>query len=105
MMFRMALAGFLHFPTRGGLKRFRGLTQLSTTANALPSGPPRVAIVGGGLAGSLCALVLRSRGAVPVVFDAGRRTLGGRIAGGLHPDSGLQVVLQCICLFGDDLLS
>ncbi|KAL1525591.1 hypothetical protein AB1Y20_020445 [Prymnesium parvum] len=52
--------------------------------------PPRLAIVGGGLAGSLCALVAHSRGLRPVIFDAGRRTLGGRFAGGHDPDSGGQ---------------
>lgn len=51
---------------------------------------PRVAIVGGGLAGSLCALVVRNRGMIPIIFDAGRRCLGGRLAGGLNPDSGAQ---------------
>ena len=44
---------------------------------------PSVAIVGGGLAGSLCALILRNRGARPVVFDAGRR-VGGRLGGGVQ---------------------
>eukprot|EP00928_Gymnodinium_smaydae_P039363 TRINITY_DN26906_c0_g1_i1.p1 TRINITY_DN26906_c0_g1~~TRINITY_DN26906_c0_g1_i1.p1 ORF type:complete len:448 (-),score=115.03 TRINITY_DN26906_c0_g1_i1:73-1416(-) len=41
--------------------------------------PPRVAVVGGGIAGSLCALVLRSRGVQPVIFDAAPRRLGGRL--------------------------
>mmetsp|Transcript_34147 Transcript_34147/g.96984 ORF Transcript_34147/g.96984 Transcript_34147/m.96984 type:complete len:404 (-) Transcript_34147:48-1259(-) len=40
---------------------------------------PRVAVVGGGIAGSLCASVLRQHGAEPVIFDAGRRSLGGRL--------------------------
>jgi len=52
--------------------------------------PPRVAVIGGGIAGSLCALVLRSRGAVPVVIDRGKRQAGGRVAGGGQPDSGVQ---------------
>lgn len=51
---------------------------------------PRVAVVGGGLTGSLAALVLRSRGLNPTVYDAGRRAAGGRALGGRHPDSGLQ---------------
>lgn len=49
--------------------------------------PPRVAVVGGGLTGSLCSLVLRMRGARPVVFDAGRSSLGHSKA---LPDSGTQ---------------
>ena len=53
--------------------------------------PPRVAIVGGGLAGSLCALVLRMRGARPIVIDSGKRAAGGRVLGGRGPDSGVQV--------------
>ena len=32
---------------------------------------PRVAVVGGGLSGSLAALGLRARGLAPVVYDAG----------------------------------
>lgn len=43
---------------------------------------PRVAVVGGGIAGSMCALVLRSRGLTPTILDMGRRVPGGRLAGG-----------------------
>ena len=53
----------------------------------------KVAIVGGGLAGSLAALVARSRGLKPTIFDAGKRSAGGRIAGGRNADSGLQFLL------------
>ena len=38
-----------------------------------------IAIIGGGLGGSLCALALRSRGLNATIFDAGR-ALGGRSA-------------------------
>ena len=51
---------------------------------------PRIAIVGGGLCGSLAGLVLRSRGLNPTLFDAGRRSTGGRLLGGRHADSGMQ---------------
>ena len=51
---------------------------------------PRVAIVGGGLAGTMCALIARSRGLRPVIYDAGRRGPGGRLAGGHAPESGAQ---------------
>ena len=51
-------------------------------------GKPRVAIVGGGVAGSLCGLILRSRGLQPTIFDRGTRRIGGRLAGGVEPDSG-----------------
>ena len=54
---------------------------------------PRVAIVGGGLAGSLAALVAKSRGLRPTILDAGKRQAGGRVAGGRHADSGLQFLL------------
>jgi hypothetical protein len=50
----------------------------------------RVAVVGGGLAGCLGALILRSRGLRPTIFDAGRRSPGGRLLGGRQPDSGVQ---------------
>lgn len=56
------------------------------------SASPRIGIVGGGLSGALCALVLRSRGAQPIVIDAGRRHVGGRFAGGRHTDSGGQFI-------------
>ena len=56
----------------------------------MASAPRSVAIVGGGLAGTMCALIARSRGLRPVIFDAGRRGLGGRLAGGHSPDSGAQ---------------
>lgn len=53
-------------------------------------GPPRVAVVGGGIAGWMCAVGLRGQGAIPVVYDAGQRLSGGRLGGGYHPDSGAQ---------------
>jgi predicted NAD/FAD-dependent oxidoreductase len=49
-----------------------------------------VGVVGGGLAGAMAALVLRSRGLRCTVIDAGRRGPGGRLGGGQHPDSGAQ---------------
>eukprot|EP00550_Attheya_septentrionalis_P004229 CAMPEP_0198297800 /NCGR_PEP_ID=MMETSP1449-20131203/38327_1 /TAXON_ID=420275 /ORGANISM="Attheya septentrionalis, Strain CCMP2084" /LENGTH=430 /DNA_ID=CAMNT_0043998871 /DNA_START=35 /DNA_END=1327 /DNA_ORIENTATION=+ len=48
----------------------------------MASTPPRVAVVGGGIAGSLCALVLKNRGIIPTVIDAGKSGLGGRLGGG-----------------------
>lgn len=56
--------------------------------HALMTSAPRVAIVGGGIAGSLCGLILRSRGLQPTIFDRGTRRIGGRLAGGIEPDSG-----------------
>lgn len=50
----------------------------------------RIAVVGGGICGSLAALTLRSRGLSPVVIDLGRKQVGGRLAGGFHADSGAQ---------------
>jgi predicted NAD/FAD-dependent oxidoreductase len=43
---------------------------------------PRVAVVGGGIAGTLCSLVLKNRGFHPVLIDQGSRGLGGRLRGG-----------------------
>jgi predicted NAD/FAD-dependent oxidoreductase len=40
---------------------------------------PRIAVIGGGLAGSLCSLVLRNRGFHPTLIDAGRSGVGGRL--------------------------
>jgi predicted NAD/FAD-dependent oxidoreductase len=40
---------------------------------------PRIAVIGGGLAGSLCSLVLRNRGFQPTLIDAGRSGVGGRL--------------------------
>ena len=53
---------------------------------------PRVAVVGGGLSGSLAALGLRARGLAPVLYDGGGGT-GGRLGGasrGPRPELGLQ---------------
>lgn len=44
-------------------------------------GPPRIAIVGGGIAGTLCSLVLKSRGLHPVIIDQAVTGLGGRLRG------------------------
>ena len=57
----------------------------------------RVGVVGGGLSGSLSALVLKSRGLNPLVLDAGSRGAGGRFGGGRQPDSGAQF-LRCTLL-------
>ena len=54
----------------------------------MPPPQRRVAIIGGGIAGSLCGLVLRSRGFAPTIIDQGKRGLGGRLGGGKEPDSG-----------------
>ena len=40
------------------------------TANPMPSDPPRVAIVGAGIAGACLAISLKQRGALVTVFDA-----------------------------------
>eukprot|EP00971_Amphidinium_carterae_P019519 384181-Amphidinium_carterae.1 len=42
----------------------------------------RIAVVGGGIAGSLSALALRSRGFHPVIFDNRKQQLGGRSSDG-----------------------
>jgi len=42
---------------------------------------PRVAVVGGGIAGTLCSLVLKNRGVHPTILDAGKSGLGGRLRG------------------------
>jgi predicted NAD/FAD-dependent oxidoreductase len=44
--------------------------------------PPRIAVVGGGIAGTLCSLVLRNRGLSPLLIDAGKHGVGGRLRGG-----------------------
>lgn len=43
---------------------------------------PRIAVVGGGIAGTLCSLVLKNRGLHPIIIDAGRNGVGGRLRGG-----------------------
>lgn len=40
----------------------------------------RVAVVGGGISGTLCSLVLRNRGLTPILIDQGRE-IGGRLGG------------------------
>mmetsp|Transcript_23180 Transcript_23180/g.38363 ORF Transcript_23180/g.38363 Transcript_23180/m.38363 type:complete len:417 (+) Transcript_23180:95-1345(+) len=43
---------------------------------------PRIAVIGGGIAGTMCSLVLKNRGLHPVLIDQGTRGLGGRLRGG-----------------------
>jgi NADPH-dependent 2,4-dienoyl-CoA reductase/sulfur reductase-like enzyme len=50
-------------------------------ADAVAVDAPRVAVVGGGITGALAALVLKNRGAQPIILDAGKRGLGGRFSG------------------------
>jgi predicted NAD/FAD-dependent oxidoreductase len=60
---------------------------------SLATAAPRVAVVGGGLAGAAAARELVSRGAAVTVFDMGRRCLGGRAASGVGGgDHGCQLV-------------
>ena len=82
------------------ISRANGATRRRTRANTAGAvmtwhfwamaSRPSVAVVGGGIAGCLASLVLRSRGLRPTIFDAGRRNAGGRLLGGRHPDSGVQ---------------
>lgn len=39
---------------------------------------PRIAVIGGGIAGSICSTVLRQSGAELTIFDMGRKSAGGR---------------------------
>mmetsp|Transcript_23523 Transcript_23523/g.65436 ORF Transcript_23523/g.65436 Transcript_23523/m.65436 type:complete len:463 (+) Transcript_23523:70-1458(+) len=43
---------------------------------------PRVAVIGGGIAGTLCSLVLKTRGLAPTLIDQGKHGMGGRLRGG-----------------------
>lgn len=43
---------------------------------------PRIGVVGGGIAGTLCAWVLKQRGLAPSLLDAGQHGLGGRLRSG-----------------------
>lgn len=43
---------------------------------------PKIAVVGGGISGTLCSLVLKNRGLHPVILDQGTRGIGGRLRGG-----------------------
>eukprot|EP01043_Picozoa_sp_COSAG02_P044171 COSAG02_NODE_3918_length_6048_cov_3.708186_1_plen_591_part_00 len=40
--------------------------------------PPSVGIIGGGVSGLMCATRLRELGLAPIVFDTGKRNVGGR---------------------------
>ena len=62
--------------------RFSQLTTLTMAASAATAAIPRVAVVGGGLAGTLCSLVLKNRGLHPVLIDAGTNGVGGRLRNG-----------------------
>jgi hypothetical protein len=56
---------------------------------------PRVAVVGGGISGTLASLVLRNRNLSPVLIDMGKAGVGGRMRSGRsklspHVDAGVQ---------------
>ena len=61
----------------------------------------RVAVIGGGLAGSLAAMSLRAvSGNTPVVFDGGKR-VGGRVGGGssaIGGDNGMHLKVGVVCM-------
>ena len=61
----------------------------------------RVAVIGGGLAGSLAAMSLRAvSGCTPVVFDSGKR-VGGRVGGGssaIGGDNGMHLKVGVVCM-------
>lgn len=57
------------------------------------SHPPRIAVVGGGIAGTLCSLVLKNRGFHPVLIDRGRQ-VGGRFRGGGRSELGVDAGAQ-----------
>ena len=62
---------------------------------------PRVAVIGGGISGTLCSLVLQHRGVIPTVIDQGRR-VGGRLSlGGAQilraADPRLAAVYETFC--------
>lgn len=49
--------------------------------------PPRVAVVGGGVSGTMCAMMLRCAGVHVTVFDKGQKRLGGRASNLIIEDS------------------
>jgi len=63
---------------------------------------PRIAVIGGGISGTLASLVLRNRGFSPLLIDRGKSGLGGRLRGSnrtkigaegnLNLDAGLQFI-------------
>lgn len=56
----------------------------STTTTFPPPPPSRIAVIGGGIAGTLCSLVLKNRGLHPVLVDAGTNGNGNGIGGRLR---------------------
>jgi len=72
-------AGFIIQKTRGyGRKRDMIVGQYAGDSAQISSAhPKRVAIIGGGLAGTACASILRSRGIDHVLFEAGKNLAAG----------------------------
>jgi hypothetical protein len=64
--------------------------------------PTRVAVVGGGISGSVCAALLRATGIDVTLFDRSARTLGGR-ASSRRPESGLAFDSGAQFLVADDV--
>ncbi|KAL8159595.1 hypothetical protein V2J09_001132 [Rumex salicifolius] len=57
----------------------KSFTQEQVVFSAPPSDDPTIGIIGGGMAGLLCALYLEKRGVKSTVFDTGMHGLGGRM--------------------------
>lgn len=51
----------------------------------------KVAVIGGGISGTFCAWILRSKGLSPTIYDLGNRSVGGRF-GTKGPDYGAQFI-------------
>ena len=68
--------------TRFNTTKSSDLCPTSTRSTTMAQHVPRVAVVGGGIAGTLCSLVLRHKGIQPTIIDAGRSGVGGRLRNG-----------------------
>ena len=82
-----------------GCKGILSSSSLYIIINIMAS--PRVAVIGGGISGTLCSLVLQHRGVIPTVIDQGRR-VGGRLSlGGAQilraADPRLAAVYETFC--------
>ncbi|XP_010524948.1 PREDICTED: uncharacterized protein LOC104802845 isoform X2 [Tarenaya hassleriana] len=67
----------------------KSFVQEQVTFNAPVSADPHVAVIGGGMAGLVCALNLEARGVRSTVFDTGIHGLGGRLGTRIIEPQGL----------------
>ena len=76
---RGPLSPLIIFPTRNNILLTLHISNNMATPNNLRNAVPRIAVIGGGITGTLASLVLKNRNCSPVLIDRGHGGVGGRL--------------------------